>query len=321
MYMDTAQALAKKQDNPTNELSVREKIKDLKQIIEFETEKRKIMRKYVRDNLKEDVDFGTIKGQSRSGAQFESKKVLFKPGAEKICSLFNLKPVFEKDNDTWTMFGNKVGTLCLICKLFNQSGEIVGEGRGVATINETGMNENKLVKIAEKRAQLDAVIRFAALSDVFTQDADQIKDAQEGGGTGTNRKMKVHMVTEGQLTKIAILLSKKGKDKHVLYKHYKVESMKELTFRQADLTIQKLETYPDIVKDAPKVEEVVEPAKESIRQAASWQQAWVKMNFDKLQGIGAIQKSIDIKTVDFLTEAEYAQIKSVYDKFVANSKK
>jgi hypothetical protein len=50
----------------------------------------------------------------------------------------------------------------------------VGQGRGVAELREPGMdNANKAVKMAQKRAQVDAVLRCAGLSQWFTQDLEE----------------------------------------------------------------------------------------------------------------------------------------------------
>ena len=55
---------------------------------------------------------------------------------------------------------------------------VVGEGRGAARLDEKhGWTENNCIKIAEKRAQVDAVLRTVGLSEIFTQDAEDVESA------------------------------------------------------------------------------------------------------------------------------------------------
>lgn len=326
---NTAEMVTTKQPEiKGGELTVSQEIRNLTKIIELETRKRKLMTKYVRDNLIDGVDYGSIEGETKSGKKFQSKKGLFKPGAEKLCSLFHLTPRFEKDNDAWVMFGNKQGVVCFICRLYNQAGAEVGEGRGVATMTEASATENKTVKIAQKRAQVDAVIRFAALSDVFSQDLETVAGdelANETGNVSPKNQPKVYMATEGQMTKIAVLLGKKKKDKEKIYSHYNINTMKDLTFKQADTVINKLDRYPDFVepKQEVKVEDVIEgpPSRESKSGlAANYLIQWVRLNFDKLKKIGAIDSEADISRVDYLTQDEYVVIKSKFDGYMKSYK-
>ncbi len=143
----------------------------------LETERRKVITEYIKQNMKEGVDFGTITFETRTGKKVESKPTLFKPGSEKFCSLFSLQATFNKDFETCEMLGNQLGVVAFICTLKTKSGAIVGEGRGVADIREKqGWTANNCVKIAEKRAQIDAVLRSGGLSDFFTQDLEDQPD-------------------------------------------------------------------------------------------------------------------------------------------------
>ena len=53
---------------------------------------------------------------------------------------------------------------------------MVGEGRGARSLKKDGGDANKAIKMAEKSAMIDAVLRTGALSEVYTQD---IEDLQE----------------------------------------------------------------------------------------------------------------------------------------------
>jgi hypothetical protein len=138
-----------------------------------EQNKRDLIKKYIQENLVSGTDFGKIKMGNK-----ESKDCLFKPGAEKVCSLLHLKPVFKIDNDVRPIVGPDV--IPYICELINRhSGEVEGEGRGSCSLKEKQGNANVAIKIAQKRAQIDAVLRVAALSDQFTQDLEDLGGAPE----------------------------------------------------------------------------------------------------------------------------------------------
>lgn len=157
-------------------------VRALQDAINQEVEKRTIVEKYIADNLKENVDYGTIKGSSRSGKEFESKPTLFKAGSERIASLLKVRPTFTKDTDVLDMLGRE-GVVAFVCHLINEKGKTVGEGRGACTLVEKP-DPNVCIKIAEKRAQIDAIIRTAGISDRFTQDLDDMatKPMQQTGG-------------------------------------------------------------------------------------------------------------------------------------------
>jgi len=54
----------------------------------------------------------------------------------------------------------------------------ISEGRGAGTIKErSNMNANSLIKIVEKRALVDAVLRVAGLSEMYTQDGEDTQGA------------------------------------------------------------------------------------------------------------------------------------------------
>lgn len=143
--------------------------KDLGAVMEEEATKRELILKYIAKHMKAGVDFGTIRIGGR-----DSKPSLFKPGSEKFLSLFRLTASFRQDVDTYAMQGGEVGVFCYICELKDSSGRIVGEGRGAASMKEKSWSLNNCIKIAEKRAQIDAVLRTGALSDFFTQDLEDM---------------------------------------------------------------------------------------------------------------------------------------------------
>lgn len=146
---------------------------DLAVMMKAETEKRALLTTYISKHMTPGVDYGTIKFGGK-----ESKPSLFKPGSEKYLSLFRFVAFFVKDTDTWEMAGSVPGLFCYLCQIKNSKGEVIGEGRGAANLKEkNGWTVNNAIKIAEKRAQIDAVLRSGGLSDFFTQDLeDMAKD-------------------------------------------------------------------------------------------------------------------------------------------------
>ncbi|MCP4540134.1 MAG: hypothetical protein GY832_23600 [Chloroflexi bacterium] len=128
-------------------------------------------------NFIKGIDYG--RGDPRS-----DKLTLLKPGAEKVCKLFGTRPKWRMDEDTWRMLGEPKGTVCYLCELVdNSTGEVIGEGRGANRVgSKKTTDENNAVKIAEKRALVDAALNTFGLSDKFTQDIpDDKKSVTELG--------------------------------------------------------------------------------------------------------------------------------------------
>jgi hypothetical protein len=158
--------------------------------IESWAQAREILETFVVHHLVKTVDYGPIHfakdchTYKNTGAcpvdRHWSKSVLFKAGSEKIVGFLQLRPTFERDNDTWEMLGSKPGILCYRCLLLTQSGEIVGEGRGARDVAKDDYGDvNKAVKQCQKVAQTDAVLRIAGLSGMFTQDLDDMASKRD----------------------------------------------------------------------------------------------------------------------------------------------
>jgi hypothetical protein len=137
---------------------------------------REVITRYIKQHFVDGTDFYTIKVGGR-----ETKPTLGKPGAEKFLRLFQLQASFRKDEDTWEMLGKPAGVLCYVCTLVTRQGEVVGEGRGAREVKQDKGDINKCVKMCEKSAQIDAILRTGALSDAFTQDLED--DSERPGPT------------------------------------------------------------------------------------------------------------------------------------------
>lgn len=253
--------------------------KDLATVMQAEAEKRTLVTKYISVHMKDGTDYGTIRFGSK-----ESKPSLFKPGSEKFLSLFRLTARFEKDADTWEMAGSEAGVFAYKCLLYASNGTIVGEGRGVSNLSEkAGWTINNAVKIAEKRAQIDAVLRTGALSDFFTQDLEDMVQAEPMKPYAVPRKVppaddeaggaviKEDTVDEGQiLTRGEIAEVQKDQIRSLLASHgyedlTKAEAqkaVKEIT--ELDLSEQK--NWEEIIKRLRDGLDAVDPLAQVLKQ-------------------------------------------------------
>lgn len=68
--------------------------------VEKAVERKQMMNQFINQVLKEGDDYGKMPGDTRTDA----KKVLFKPGAEKLCSIFGMAPQYLEDKiiEDWT---------------------------------------------------------------------------------------------------------------------------------------------------------------------------------------------------------------------------
>lgn len=196
----------------------------LAEVMEREVATRQIIKDYIGHHMKKGVDYGSIEIVSKkTGARFKTKPSLFKPGSEKFLSLFKLQARFKKDTDTWEMAGSYPNTFTYLCELFTLKGIKVGEGRGATRLDEKQeWTVNNAIKIAQKRAQIDAVLRTGALSDFFTQDFEE-----ESGGGKLPKTYKVERLTpakddDEQSEPISKDNSEKGQVKDMMQKLGKI---------------------------------------------------------------------------------------------------
>lgn len=166
-----------------------------KQDLEALSEKRKVLKDFVKKELNEGIngDFAIIDGTKTHS--------LLKPGAEKLCQLFGLRSEINQvdrvldHNGNFAMFTYKA-TIYHI-----RSGEKISEceascnskekkyatksvwKNNVKTVEETPIYDimNTLMKMAQKRALVGAVISATGASDFFTQDIDDAEDAIQLG--------------------------------------------------------------------------------------------------------------------------------------------
>lgn len=161
-------------------------------------------RKLIHKALKRDRDYGVIPGTD--------KPALYKPGAERICVAYGVVARYrleasEIDHDrevpwdktkmVWDQDeGRKVPKTTasgvsrglyrhvIVCELY-VGDRVVGEGIGSCSTLESKYVdrprdlENTVLKMAKKRAYVDAVLTTFGLSDEFTQDREEDEDDGE----------------------------------------------------------------------------------------------------------------------------------------------
>ncbi len=200
----------------------------------------------MRDLMQENVHYG----ESYPG---DVKKNLLKPGADKLCFMFRLRPDFVQEIQDLPGGHMKVITRCQIYHI--ESGQKIAEGVGIASTMEskyrwrnatqkcpacgkeaiikgkkeygggfvcyvkkggcgakyqdddpaitgqvTGKVENPdiadtyntVIKMSKKRAYVDATITACAASDIFTQDAEDIRNEDVKNETGSMANEALH---------------------------------------------------------------------------------------------------------------------------------
>lgn len=215
-------------------------------LIEKEIEQFKLIQNFIKSQMKEGEDYGKIPGSP--------KPSLFKPGAEKLCNLYGFTinvDILEKV-ENW-----KEGFFYYLCKCSLRSkktGEIISEGLGSCNSKETKFARqnpytivNTILKMAKKRALIDATLSATRTSGIFTQD---IEDMEEMLVTDENieiKEEKVDYATQNQKNYIVKL----AKDRNINDEELKKltqeltgkNESKEWTKDDASKIIQELKNY------------------------------------------------------------------------------
>ena len=145
---------------------------------------------WIREALVEGTDFGRIhvvkrdkcdKGKYCENDYHFSKPSLWKAGAEKISGMLGLRvswPTLRAYEDR-IIRGEDITQVLIRCELLNAEGVIVAEGIGGRSCGEFD-DLNKVLKMAKKSGQIDAVLNVGGLSEVFTQDLEDMDADQLG---------------------------------------------------------------------------------------------------------------------------------------------
>lgn len=128
---------------------------------------------FVKQSMQQGQDYGIIPGTN-------GKPTLLKPGAEKLCRLFSLRPHFDLIQSV-TDFDKPLFYYHYRCTLYNRHGEALGQGEGNCNSREKRYEKqqyrvydlaNTICKIAQKRSLLSTVLVVCGASEFFTQDMD-----------------------------------------------------------------------------------------------------------------------------------------------------
>ena len=145
----------------------------------------------MKTSLKDGMDYGRIPGTG-------NKPTLLQPGAEKIALMLGI--TLRHDVNTSQLQGGHREVTVVAHAILRKTGEEVGDGVGLCSTMESkyryrkdwehkvngrpGVIEsrdvadvyNTVLKMAEKRADIDCVKRVASASEFFTQDLEDIPD-------------------------------------------------------------------------------------------------------------------------------------------------
>lgn len=141
--------------------------------------------KWLRDKLVRGTDFGSIHVMSKKkcpdGARCTidwhwSKDQLFKPGAEKICGMLGVTPTYPNlaEYERAAVTGVNIRHVILKCQITAIDGHTVAEGVGACSLDDY-VDLNKALKMAGKSSHIDATLRMAGLSEIFTGGAEDNK--------------------------------------------------------------------------------------------------------------------------------------------------
>jgi hypothetical protein len=157
---------------------------------------RKALMSWVKEAMVDGVDFGRI--QTKRGL---SKPSLWKPGAEKICGMLGITAHFPtlKDWEQVVLSGNEINNVIIRCELHDAQGHVVAGGVGARNLQKEYGDLNKCLKMAEKSAHIDATLRMAGLSEVFTQDLEDMNlTAHDMQPPVNTQPVKPNVISEAQ---------------------------------------------------------------------------------------------------------------------------
>lgn len=197
--------------------------------------------KVVQQTLHQNHDFGIIPGSD--------KPTLLKPGAEKILMMLGLRSEFEIINSTED-FENGFFRYKIKCKLF-KGDVLITEGLGACSTkekkyrNQDGFTlDNTVLKMAKKRALIDATLTVASLSDIFTQDLEDMDLEGNSVSQQTNMKKEMKPASKSQIAYIQSMQKKLNLSDEQLQSmlaKYNVDAIEKLNSSEASQFITELQ--------------------------------------------------------------------------------
>ena len=206
------------------------------------------MSRFIDEVLVAGVDYGIV--------PHTSKPTLLKPGAEKILNFLGLIARTEVVNRIEDI---GAGYFAYECKVFviDRDGVVRGEGVGITNSKEgkyaksTGFSvQNTILKMAKKRALVDATLNVGSLSGKFTQDVEDMNlepDASVGKNPEELKKEQQpkppRRATKKQIEYLEKLMAQHNSSAAAMNKytreHYGVEDYRQINGIQASELIEK----------------------------------------------------------------------------------
>lgn len=219
---------------------------EFRQALARRGDNRKALIEWIRGALVDGTDYGAI--QRRNGSM--TKPSLRKPGAEKICGMLGVTATFPtlKDYEAAALDGREIHSIILRCHILSADGQIVADGVGARSADQDSGDLNKALKMALKSAHIDATLRMAGLSEIFTQDIEDMPpgtfDQNEGpaasaSNSGSDRPPPRQVprtnggkgfATERQVKLIRVRLSQAGVSEAELCTEFGIEELPTLPF-------------------------------------------------------------------------------------------
>ncbi len=144
------------------------------------TRRTEMLRDYVKNHMTVGEDYGVIPGGN--------KPTLFKPGAEKLNAVFGLSPMVEVSNRVEDWDNGFVAYEMKVTLLNKRTGGVEAEGIGSCNSRERRYKNqdaagiaNTVLKMAKKRALVDATLSATRASGMFTQDLEDIEFESDKG--------------------------------------------------------------------------------------------------------------------------------------------
>lgn len=234
-------------------------------------ENRAALMEWIRAALVEGVDYGRIHvvskdrcklGKHCTNAAHFSKPSLFKPGAEKICGMLGVSVHFPTlhDYEQAALHGVELHNVIIRCEIRDAAGHVVADGVGARSLKQDYGDINKALKMAEKSAHIDATLRMAGLSEVFTQDLEDMTNGEnvaaqarhkegdslggEAGGTGPDAPQGISDEQQRVLdARIGELGLDRGRVESWIKRAWKVEQFRNLTTTQYAKLGKKLDDW------------------------------------------------------------------------------
>jgi hypothetical protein len=164
---------------PQTEASVADVFPDFAALPEEMARRTAMLKDYVREHMNEGEDYGIIPGGN--------KPTLFKPGAEKLNAVFGLSPLVEINNRIEDWDASFVAYEVKVTLLNKRTQLIEAEGVGSCNSRERKYKNqdaanvaNTILKMAKKRALIDATLSATRASGMFTQDLEDLDLSAQG---------------------------------------------------------------------------------------------------------------------------------------------